>query len=420
MRILFSTFGSLGDLHPYLAIALEAQKRGHEPIIATAPKYRAKVENLSLLFRPIRPDLPPTEEYAPLARRVMDGKDGPRYLFEEILSPAIREQTEDLLEACADADLIITHPAALGGPLAARKLNKKWLSSALAPISLWSELDIATPPTAPWLDWLRVLGPLWAKIYYGLGRQGTRGWIAPVERLRAEMGLEGEHPMFEGQFSPHGTLALWSPHFAPPQRDWPLNTTATGFCFYDSEGYDGPDEDDDWRYWAQQGAAPIVFTLGSSAVYDAGAFWHRSAEYATRLRTRAILLTGEPTGVDWPDNVLEVGYAPHSQIFPLASLIVHQGGAGTTAQALRAGAPQLVMPYAHDQPDNARRVRQLGVGKSISRQLYERGSRGDFALEIMTEARDECAGYARALGKRVRAEDGPRAACEAMERLIKS
>ena len=416
MRILFSTFGSLGDLHPYLAIALEAKARGHEPILATAPKYRAKVENLSLQFRPIRPDLPPTDEYAPLAKRVMDGKDGPRYLFEEILAPTIREQTADLLEACADADLVITHPAAMGGPLAARKLNKKWLSSALAPISLWSEIDVATPPTAPFLDWLRVLGPIWPKIYYGLGRASTAKWVAPVERLRAEMGMEGEHPMFEGQFSPHGNLALWSRHFAPPQRDWPISTTATGFCFYDADGYDGQTEDD-WRYWVTQGAAPIVFTLGSSAVYDAGEFWHRSAEYATRLRSRAVLLTGASTGIDWPDNVLEVSYAPHSEIFPFASLIVHQGGAGTTAQALRSGAPQLVMPYAHDQPDNARRIRKLGVGRSISRRLYERGSRGDFALEIMNEARDDCAGYSRELGKRVRAENGPRSACERMEQL---
>ena len=418
MRIIFSTFGSLGDIHPYLAIALEAQSRGHEPIIATAPKYRAKVESLGLKFRAVRPDLPEHDEYGPLAKRVMNAKDGPRYLFQEMLSPAIREQTADLLEVCADADLIITHPAAMGGPLAARKLKKKWLSSVLAPISLWSELDVATPPTAPFLDFLRVLGPIWPKLYYGIGKIGTRQWIAPVERLRAEMGLEGEHPMFEGQFSPLGNLALFSPHFAPPQRDWPARTTATGFCFYDADGYENQlDEDDDWPYWSIQGAAPIVFTLGSSAVYDAGEFWHRSVEYATRLNARAVLLTGEPTNIAWPDNVLEVSYAPHSEIFPRASLIVHQGGAGTTAQVLRAGVPQLVMPYAHDQPDNARRIRKLGVGRSISRRLYERGSRGDFALEIMAEARDDCAGYARALGKRVRAENGPRSACERMEEI---
>ena len=416
MKILFSTFGSLGDLHPYLALALEARKRGHQPIVATSPKYRAKVEALQIEFRAVRPDLPATDDYAPLAQRVMNQKDGPRYLFQELLAPAIGEQTADLLEACADADVIITHPAAMGGPLAARKLKKPWLSSVLAPISLWSELDPATPPTAPHLDFLRTLGPVWPRFYYGMGKLGTKSWIAPVEQLRAEMGLDGDHPMFEGQFSPFGTLALFSPLWARPQADWPTKTTATGFCFYDAEGYNG-ESDDAWQSWMSAGDAPIVFTLGSSAVYDAGAFWQRSVEYATRLNARAVLLTGEPTGIAWPDNVTEIGYAPHSQIFPRASLIVHQGGAGTTAQALRAGVPQLVMPYAHDQPDNARRVRKLGVGTSIGRTLYERGSRGDFALELIAEARDECAEQARALGRQIRAEDGPRVACEVIEML---
>ena len=417
MKILFSTFGSLGDLHPYLALALEAKARGHEPIIATAAKYRAKVEALGIEFRPIRPDLPQTQDYGPLARRVMDEKDGPRYLFQELLSPFIREQTQDLLEAASDCDALTTHPAAMGGPLAARKLNKPWLSSVLAPISLWSLRDAATPPTAPYLDFLRSLGPIWPKFYYGAGKLGTRPWIAPVEQLRAEMGLQGEHPMFEGQFSPYGTLALFSPLWARPQADWPTKTTATGFCFYDAEGYDAGEEAP-WLDWVCAGEAPIVFTLGSSAVYDAGQFWERSVEYATRLNARAVLLTGTPTGIAWPDHVLEVAYAPHSRIFPRASLIVHQGGAGTTAQALRAGVPQLVMPYAHDQPDNARRVRELGVGTSISRRLYERGSRGDFALELMDEARDECAEKARALGARIRGENGPGVACERLESLI--
>ena len=261
MKILFSTFGSLGDLHPYLALALEAKNRGHQPIIATAPKYRAKVENLELEFRAIRPDLPSTDNYGALARRVMDEKDGPRTLFQELLAPTIAEQTADLLEACKEADVVVTHPAALGGPLAARKLGKKWLASVLAPISLWSLRDAATPPTAPWLDFLRILGPIWPRFYYALGKAGTRNWIAPVERLRAQMGLEGEHPMFEGQFSPWGNLALFSPLWAKPQPDWPLNTTATGFCFYDSEGYDGQTEDD-WRTWISAGEAPIVFHLG--------------------------------------------------------------------------------------------------------------------------------------------------------------
>ncbi|RYG64973.1 glycosyltransferase, partial [bacterium] len=312
MRILFTTFGSLGDLHPYIAIALEAKKRGHEPVFATAAKYRAKVEALGLEFRTVRPDLPPEDEFAPMAKKVMDLKDGPRYLFQDILSPVLRESYADLLEASDGMDLLISHPAVLTCPLVAQKTGKKWMSSCLAPISLWSKSDPPVPPTVPQFDFLRALGPIWPTIMFGLGRAGTKAWVDEVDRLREEVGVPSlGHPMFEGQFSPYGTLALFSRHFAPVQKDWPSNTTATGFCFYDAKGYEkqvaAPEpvrelsyqewvdngeapadwpvrskadgsthyehpqplkQSEDWKEWMNADEPPFVFALGSSAVFD--------------------------------------------------------------------------------------------------------------------------------------------------------
>ncbi len=419
MNILFSTFGSLGDLHPYLAIALEAKARGHTPIFATAPKYQSKIESLGLQFRAVRPDLPPEGGFADLAKRVMDLKDGPRYLFEEIINPNLRASYADLLAASEDADLMITHPAVISGPLVAQKMKKKWLSSALAPISLWSKTDPPTPPTVPHLDFLRALGPVWPALMFTLGRIGTRKWISEIEKLREEVGVESlGHPMFEGQFSPFGTLALWSPIFAPPQRDWPQNTLATGFCFYDASGISTTVEANptknqaNWREWISQGEAPIVFTLGSSAVHDAGDFWKESARVTTVEKARAILLTAG-TYQSESENILALDYAPHSAIFPLARLIVHQGGAGTTAQALCAGKPQIVVPFAHDQPDNARRLRKLGVAYSVLQAQFK----GKKADEIVSRALKLNANRAKEIGERIQLENGPRAACEMMERL---
>src|SRR6202042_1693212 len=88
---------------------------------------------------------------------------------------------------------------------------------------------------------------------------------------------------------------------------------------------------------------------------------------------RAVLLVGsDPRNVpqQLPENVCIAHYAPYSRLFPRASVIIHQGGVGTTAQALRSGKPMLVMPYSHDQPDNARRVRRLGVAQVIQRKDY--------------------------------------------------
>ena len=415
MKLLFSTFGSLGDLHPYLALALEAKARGHAPIIATSARYRPKVEALGIEFRAVTPDLPPDDEFGAFAKRVMNEADGPRFLFEELLSPTIRAAYADLLEASADADILVTHPAALAGPLVARKLRKKWLASVLAPISLWSRRDPATPPTMPHLDWLRVFGPLWGAIQVRAGERVTRPWIAAIEQLRVDEGIENAgHPMFAGQFSPYGNLALFSRHFCAPQPDWPAQTTATGFCFYDAQGLHAPDAGQEWRAWMTGGSPPVVWTLGSSAVHDAGSFYDDGARECLDGGRRALLIAGENAarlrGQEWGESVLALDYAPYSQVFPLAGGVVHQGGIGTTAQALRAGVPQIIAPYAHDQPDHAGRITRLNVGFSLRRHPGR-------AVRMLFENYGPLAKRAGEIGARVREEDGPRVACEVMERL---
>lgn len=419
MRLLFSTFGSLGDLHPYIAVARAARVRGHEPIIATSAKYRTKIEAEDIGFRPIRPDLPEAAEFAPLAKRVMDGRTGPQYLFKELLSPTLRQNYADLVAASEDVDCIITHPAALGGPLAARMLKKMWLSSVLAPISLWSQHDPPVPPSLPLLEIMRAFGPLWGRTSLKFARQATQSWVREVWELSQEEGLPTSgHPIFEGSYSPIGTLALFSPHYGAPQADWPVNTTATGFCFFDKSGYAGQ-RSDEWREWVRDGEPPIVFTLGSSAVFDSEAFFRASSQLAVELGLRAIFLTGGTMRWDapLPPSQLDVQYAAYSELFPLAHSIVHQGGIGTTAQALRAGVPQIIVPFAHDQPDNAARLRRLGVGSIVPRRRYERGG----ATEVLKRLMRNYAAYhqrAQALANLIQAENGPRAACEAIERLV--
>ena len=414
MKILFSTFGSLGDLHPYLALALEAKKRGHTPIIATCKRYREKIEALGIEFRAVRPDLPPEDEFAALAKKVMNEADGPRFLFEDYLSPAIRAQYDDLLEASEDADVLITHPAAMAGPLVARKLKKKWLASVLAPISLWSRRDPAVPPTMPHLDWLRAFGPLWGAVQVKAGELTTKPWVAQVERLRVEEGIEdGGHPMFAGQFSPFGTLALFSRHFCAPQSDWPAKTHATGFCFYDALGLHANEEESDWKKWMKSGSPPVVFGLGSSAVHDGQAVWEQAVLASKRDGVRVVLLTANTFNTE-QEGVLCVPYAPYSEIFPLARHVFHQGGVGTTAQALRSGVRQIIMPFAHDQSDNAGRIERLGVGSWLRKKDLS-----SLSLKI-TRSMSELKRFERAreLGQRIREEDGARAACEVIESVV--
>jgi rhamnosyltransferase subunit B len=226
--------------------------------------------------------------------------------------------------------------------------------------------------------------------------------------------------MMEGQFSPFGTLALFSPSFAAPQQDWPARTVATGFAFYDKLDAGSTGLPDGLADFLNAGPAPVVFTLGSSAVFDPGRFYQVSAEAANRLGIRAVLLAGPEFTKRVPIRSSEslhiAEYARYSELFPRAAAVVHPGGVGTTAQVLRAGKPMLVMPYSHDQPDNAARVKRLGVGLSISRNDYTVSRVSKLIGRLLEDG--GAASRAKKLAEQISVENGARAAADVIEQQL--
>jgi UDP:flavonoid glycosyltransferase YjiC (YdhE family) len=201
---------------------------------------------------------------------------------------------------------------------------------------------------------------------------------------------------------------------ADKQPDWPRQAVISGFPFYDRDGEGGMSPE--LVRFLDAGPSPLVFTLGSSAVVDAGPFYEHNIAAAKLLGRRAVLLVGkdprnQPASL--PDDVVAFAYAPYSELFPRAAAIVHQGGIGTTAQAVRSGRPMLVMPYAHDQPDNAERVRRLGIARTIARHRYTPAR----AAAELRHLLDNPAYSQRAaeVGAEIRLEDGVRIACDALE-----
>ncbi len=212
---------------------------------------------------------------------------------------------------------------------------------------------------------------------------------------------------------------MFSRLLAAPQPDWPPHSVSTGFPFYDQDGEAGLSAD--LLCFLDAGPPPIVFTLGSSAVKDAGLFYEQSATAAKMLDCRAVLLVGKDTQNrprELPNGVAAFDYAPFSELFPRAAAIVHQGGIGTTAQAMRSGRPMLVMPYAHDQPDNAYRVTKLGIARTIPRRKYT-AERAAVELRELLE-NPVYARRASEIGEKMRQEDGVRAACEALEEVLQT
>ncbi|HTA43235.1 MAG TPA: glycosyltransferase [Bryobacteraceae bacterium] len=416
-HFLFTTLGSLGDLHPYIAVGIGLRDRGHTVTIATSEFYRAKVEGEGLRFHPLRPDLGALIDRPEIMREAMHPRTGTEYVFRKLFMPWVEQGFEDTVEAARDADVIVGHPVAFATPTAAEHLQKKWISVALQPSVFLSAFDPSAISGAPYLRLLHSLGPVASRAFFRLARRIARGWGSPLNELRRKLGLRDfPNPVLDDMFSPYGTQGWFSHVLAKPQLDWPARTFITGFPFYDKLE-PGQGLRPELAAFLDAGSPPVVFTLGSSAVWDAGAFYTESLAAVRKLGCRAVLLIGSdprnaPQG-PIPDNVFVVEYAPYSQLLPRSAATVHQGGIGTTAQALRAGRPMIFMPYSHDQPDNANRARKLGVARIIPKSNY-RADRVAHELRILL-SRNAYSAAAKHVAAEIAQENGVRAACEGLE-----
>ena len=421
-RIVLSTYGSFGDIHPYISIALELRRRGHRPVIATSEIYREKMDAVGVEFHPVRPDMPAVDqldEIAKIVGEVMDPKGGPEAVGNLII-PHLRDIYADLDAATDGADLLLTHPLPFAGTMVAQKKNLPWISSVLAPASFLSIYDPIVPPQWPWLYQLMRLSPWVGRGVMALATIKLDQMSKPVYDLRIELGLpRGEQPLIKGQHSPTKVLALFSKVMAELQPDWPANTVVTGFPFYDRRDYFGEIEvARELREFLDAGPPPIIFTLGSSAIWVARNFYLDSIAAAQRLGRRALLLIGNSRNMpgELPEGVAAFEYAPYSEVLPRACAIVHQGGVGTTGQGLRSGKPVLVVPHAHDQFDNGNRVARLGCGRVLPRPRYNaETATNELRTLLDTSSYSEAAAR---VSEIVRAERGAVVAVDEIERVL--
>jgi len=423
LRIVLSNIGTFGDINPLIAIALELKRRGHTPVMALPEVYRPKVEPLGLAFHALRPDI--DAKNTKLVEMIYDVKKGTETGLREFLFPVLRQTYDDLLDASTKptrADLLLLGELNYAGPIVAEVTGIPWASYVLAPFSFFSAFDPPVLPPYPKLaraDKLAGMGRAMRR----LARFVTRKWPEPIYELRRELGLpRGKNPIFDAKHSPNLVLALFSRVLGVEQKDWPANTLIAGFCYYDSVAGNAALPTQVEEFLAA-GEPPAVFTLGSAAVLAAGNFYDESARAAKKLGIRAVLLIGDDPRNDprnrpqmaVPDSICVAQYAPYSGLFPRASLVVHQGGVGTTAQCLRAGRPMLIMPYSHDQPDNARRMRRMGVARVIQRSQYKPWRVARRVRAMLADP--EYAARAHSAAEEVAQEDGVKTACDALEKL---
>jgi rhamnosyltransferase subunit B len=419
-RIVITTWGSLGDLHPYLAVALELRRRGHEAVVATSLCYREKVESLGLGFHSVRPDSDWLLD-GDKVRRFSHPRWGLLRVGRELVMPALAEMYEDTLAAAQGADLLVSMHASYAARLVAEKTAIPWVSALHIPFVFLSAFDPPVMDVAPTLSSkFRVAGPAFWKPLLWFGKRATRFIAKPWYRQRAKLGLPPAadgNPLFDSH-SPLLVLALFSSLLADRQPDWPSQTIITGFPFYDEDAQGALPSP--MARFLDEGPPPLVFTLGSAVCGHSGSFFEHSVKCAQMLNRRAVIIVGRhrhDSLCSLPSGVIAAEYAPFAELFPRAAAIVHHGGVGTTGEAMRSGRPMLVVPCAWDQPDNARRVARLGIGRTLPKSRYtpERAAAElKCLLDNLTYSERACR-----VGERIRQESGVQAACDALENVLR-
>jgi len=421
LRIVFATIGSFGDLHPYIALALELNRRGHRAMIAGSDVYRDKIQALGIDFHPLGPDFNRVQAVPGLVDQVLHPRTGAETLIRDVMMPNLRDSYADLSAAASGSDLLVSHPLAFAARLVAETQGRRWASTFLAPFTALSVHDPSMMAEIPFLDLLRPLGPpLFRQIYHHVMLR-AHDWSAPWHAFRAELGLPpaADDPLFAGQHAPDLALGLFSPLLGAPQPDWPRNSMATGFAFHDDDDQAGLPPD--LAAFLADGPPPLVFTLGTTMVRRPGSFFEDSLKAAQRLRRRAVLLVGSKSSLPLgplSDGAIAVAYAPFSALFPRAAAIVHQGGVGTTGQAMRAGRPMLVVPFGYDQPDNAARVTRLGIARSLPIGRYTASRAADQLGRLLDQPSYQR--RASEIGRKIAAETGTQTACDALVALAEA
>lgn len=408
MKFICSTFGSSGDVFPVLGLALELRRRGHEVIFATNEHYGPVACKHGLPFEALGDEQ--------LFAACINNPDlwHPQRALGHILRTLAgvpKRQYEIHAQHAARGPVVgITNIFGFGAYLAQEKLGVPVITVHCQPAVIWSDHD---PPLLPGL-----VGPRWLKsLCYRLGERLVIDRIVGsyLNPWRGELGLRPLSRVTRWWHSPYGVVCLFPDWFSAPQADWPANLVQTDFPLWNHREGDGlPAE---VAQFLEQGDTPLVFTPGSANIHG-HAFFRAAVDACRRLGRRGILLTEFPQQVPHPlpETVAHFSYVPLDWLLPRAAAFVHHGGIGSTSQALSAGIPQLIMPLAHDQFDNAARVRRMGVGSSLLPRRFT-GPRVASQLRRLLDSPDVEAAC-RQIAQRLTQRDGLQRAAGAIEQRV--
>jgi rhamnosyltransferase subunit B len=413
MHVLLVPFGSHGDVHPFLGLAHALRDRGHRVTFVISDHFGPLIRGLGYTSVPLGeavdfesrlrdPDLwHPRRAFAVVARSVLEGA---RLVFERIEELHVPGET-----------IAVGGTLAFGVRLAEERLGIPSATVHLQPAAIHSNFDApryAGLNTSGWPRWLkqRLFNVIFPRIVDPQIEPGLNAY-------RAELGLPPVRDVMRGwMHAPRLVLGFFPSWFGATQPDWPPNVRLVGFPLYDER--DATPLPAGLDAFLDAGSPPIAFTPGSANIHGRP-FFEAAVIACNRLGRRGLFLTRYPEQVPpgLPEGIRHIPFAPFGLLLPRVAALVHHGGVGTAAQGMAAGVPQLVMPLAHDQFDNAARLQRLGIARALVPKKF-RGPKVAEALAALLD-RPEAAQHCRAVATRFADDPAPmERASEAIEALF--
>jgi UDP:flavonoid glycosyltransferase YjiC (YdhE family) len=408
--------GSHGDVHPFIGLGVGLKRRGHRVTVVTAEPFRGVAERHGLEFE----GTVSTEDYNRLTNHpdLWKPSKGLRVVLDnDLMRLHLPVAFAAIRERYVPGDTVaVGGSLAFVGRVAHEALGIPFATVHLQPMSCCSVADPPVAANGTDVTWLP--RPLIRLAYRVAEWRITDPLIAPpVNEFRRTLGLPPvKRILTRTGPSPQRVLGFFPDWFGPIPDGGP-NFRHSGFVFFDDAN--GRQTPEPLVRFLDAGPPPVVFSFGS-AMRNGRPYFDAAAEACRRLHVRGVLLgkSGEQIPPTLPPGVMHADYAPFSEVFPRAACVVHHGGVGTSAQAMRAGVPQLVMPMAYDQADNAARLRRVGVSRTLFPKRFTGPRVGELLNELLKDERVKQA--ARQVGDRLRTADGVATACSLVEELVGS
>lgn len=382
MRGVIATYGTMGDVQPLLALGAELSRRGHSLKFAAPPDFADRAHRLGFGFVPLGPPMDPVELREVYGHSVLT-RDVVQHV-KRTLPLVIRDtprMVEELASACADADILMSLPYQLAGRIVHDLHHVPLISIHLSPFGGYSRRFVAESSLL-------------------------------INELRACYGLNPlDDPLGPSGSSSLLTLYAVSPTLCLRPRHWPEHHRMTGFFFLDEKWAPDPA----LERFVNAGEPPIVVSFGSVLHQSPEALARIVLEAITGVHRRAVIQRGW-TGLEFqsiPHEIHVTGTVPHHWLFPRAACVVHAGGAGTTAAALRAGIPSVIVPHVLDQFLWATLAKERGCASDVIPFVELNAERLQRAIEkaLLPESRSA----AGKLGENISRENGISIAADLIE-----